>query len=67
MNQIFPVNSIEIKSEVRSIKSAWVPTLANDIKYISGFDPAVDILMIKELRRQSRKNSIVKIFNGKET
>ena len=57
--------SVEVKAETRTIKSNWSRELVTDISQFTGIDNDVFIRILeKEIRRDSRKKSINKIFQN---
>lgn len=59
------MTSVEVKSKTRAIKATWTPELAKDIQSLTDFDmSSFEQYIAKELRKESRKNSINKIFQN---
>lgn len=59
------MTSVEVKAETRTIKSNWSRELVTDISQFTGIDNDVFIRILeKEIRRDSRKKSINKIFQN---
>lgn len=57
------IKSVEVKAETRALKAEWTRELATDISQFAGFDSdEFERILAKELRRESRKKSIGKIF-----
>ena len=55
------MTSVEVKAETRAIKATWTPELAKDI---SSYQSSFEIYIAKEMRKESRKKSINKIFQN---
>jgi hypothetical protein len=59
------INSVEVKSETRALKTQWTRELATDISHFSGIDTDYfERVLAKEMRKESRKKSIDKIFKN---
>ncbi len=62
-----PINlnmtSIEVKAEVRPLRSSWSSELVTDLNSFHGLDPSIfEKVLVKEMRRDNRKKSIKNIF-----
>lgn len=61
----FNITSVEVKAETRQLRATWTPELAKDIDSYHNFDmSSFESYIAKELRKQSRKKSINKIFQN---
>lgn len=59
------MTSVEVKAETRSIKATWNRELAADISSFTNIDTDfLESVLTKELRRETRKKSINKIFKN---
>ena len=63
------MTSIEVKAEIRAIKSTWTPEIAADLESYHNLDveKELEYLLKDELRKQrvsNRKKSINKIFQN---
>lgn len=59
------MKSVEVKAETRAIKSKWTREMVTDITQFSGINTDhFERILAKEIRRESRKKSIDKIFKN---
>jgi hypothetical protein len=59
------INSVEVKTSVKSIKSTWTQQLAFDLESFHGVDMnEFERVFIREKRKNDRKKSINKIFQN---
>ena len=64
MNSInLNMTSVEVKVEVKPLRSTWTAEMDSDLNSFHGLDPSLfEKVLIKETRRDNRKNSIKNIF-----
>jgi hypothetical protein len=59
------MKSVEVKAETRALKATWTRELAKDLEIFTGIDnSSFESYFVKEMRRESRKKSINKIFQN---
>ncbi len=59
------MTSVEVKAETRAIRATWSPEMAKDIESYHNFDmSSFESYIAKEIRKESRKKSINKIFQN---
>ena len=54
------MTSVEVKAEVRPLRSTWTVEMASDLNSFHGLDPSI---LEKSLRSEIRKVKIKNIFN----
>ena len=54
------MTSVEVKAEVRPLRSTWTVEMASDLNSFHGLDPSV---FEKSIRREIRRGKIKNIFN----
>lgn len=66
MNSIeINMTSVDVKAETRSVRATWTREMAKDIESYHSFDmSSFEQYIAKELRKQSRKKAINKIFQN---
>lgn len=65
MNSIdIKMNSIEVKSKTRTLRSTWTREMADDIQSLTDLDmSSFEKYIAKEIRKTNRIRNIKKIFN----
>ena len=59
------MTSVEVKAETRQLRATWSPEMAKDIDSYHNFDmSSFESYIAKEIRKESRKKSINKIFQN---